>query len=42
LRKQTDGARIYIGDMEADRLAAEAAKCRYLDAAKWRAGAALA
>jgi hypothetical protein len=38
LRKQTDGGLTYIGDMESDRQAAEAAKCRYLDAAEWRAG----
>jgi hypothetical protein len=32
---------IYIGDLESDRLAAAAAKCRFLEAAEWRAGAAL-
>jgi hypothetical protein len=38
LRKQTDAALTYIGDTDTDRLAAEAAKCCYLDAAEWRAG----
>jgi len=32
---------IYIGDLESDRLAAAAAKCRFLDAAEWRAGVRL-
>jgi hypothetical protein len=41
LRKQTDGGLTYIGDMDTDRQAATAAKCRYLDAADWRTGAAL-
>ena len=35
---QTDPTLVYIGDMESDRQAAVAAKCRYLDAAEWRAG----
>ena len=39
---QANSTLIYIGDMDTDRQAASAAKCRYLDAAEWRAGAALA
>ena len=31
----------YVGDMDGDRLAAGAAGCHYVDAAAWRAGAAL-